>query len=73
MRLTRAVTHMRLCDANHGHHSALGEATPGVARPTTVGRSPTARPVVPSTGVGQRVTYLMIFRSTMLCTMLARG
>src|SRR5258708_20755498 len=53
-----------------GDQGALGQTTPAVdAESTTVGRSTTARPVVASTGVGERVKYLMIFRSTMTGTL----
>ena len=47
-----------------GDQGAAGSAPPGMARHTPVGRSPTARLVVASTGVGERVKCLMIFRST---------
>jgi hypothetical protein len=47
-----------------GQQSALGKTAPGLARQTTVGRRPTARPVVSSTGAGARVKYLMILCST---------
>jgi hypothetical protein len=53
-----------------GDHGAFGQTTPGVdAESTTVGRSTTARPVLASTGVGERVKCLMIFRSTIQLVM----
>src|SRR5262249_55806553 len=47
-----------------GEHCPLGQAPPGLARQTPVGRLPTARPVVSSPGAGLRGNGLTIDCST---------
>jgi hypothetical protein len=51
---------------SRGRQGPLGVATSALVAASTVGRSPTARLVVSSTGAGQRVRCLMTFRSTIL-------
>src|SRR5262249_26358950 len=50
-----------------GLQSPLQETAPGLAENPTVGRRPTARPVGASTGAGERVNYLLLLCSTLLC------